>query len=175
MSKSFEQIKNFMFKTSKSPADMLFYTSVLAWVLGCLAQVFSISCNKKLSKKEKSFLIPQEIFDGFLNIGIYSLVTVNVLKFTKEKFKKNPVLNIKGDRYIAPAVTLASIGAGTVACNIVTPLARNYLGAKVQKQFLSLNSKNKSQQSNVDLNKITTRPYFKQKSQEFLYSPIGKV
>ena len=154
MASVMDNIKSYILKTSESPADMLFYTSILGWILSSVAQVGAIVCNEKLSKKEKSFLVPQEFFDGVLNVGIYALVTVNALKFAKEKFKNNPKLNFKGDRYVAPAVTITSIAAGAIASNIITPIARNYLGAVVQKKYTSSETYDKKSVDIAQMNKV---------------------
>ena len=172
MHKFMDKVKAYILKTSESPADMLFYTSILGWALSSAAQVVAVVCNEKLSKKEKSFLVPQEIFDGVLNIGTYALVTVNAINFAKEKFKKNPILNIKGDRYVAPAVTVASIAAGAVASNIITPIVRNYLGAAIQKKFVPTSNTEKpvlntKQISIPQINKPLVEK--SKKNQAFLY------
>lgn len=65
--------RNFCDDTSK----MLIVTGTLGWILSSLAQAAGILANSKLSTEKKSFLLPQELIDGFINaitfIGITTI------------------------------------------------------------------------------------------------------
>lgn len=64
----------------KNTAKMLIYTGVAGWALSSIAQIGAVACNPKISKEQKSFLIPQEIWDMFINVGSFFLVTLTVKK-----------------------------------------------------------------------------------------------
>ena len=57
---------------------MLVHTGVLGWILSSLAQVGAVVFNDKISTKQKTFLIPQEIADAAVNILSFYVVTSSV-------------------------------------------------------------------------------------------------
>lgn len=69
---------------SDNPGRALIHTTVIGNLLSSLAHVTMIVSNKKIEKKEKKFLIPQEIADATVN---------TVLFFTLSKFIKNSADN----------------------------------------------------------------------------------
>lgn len=52
----------------------LIHLGAVGWVLSAVAQVGSVIFNKKIDKKEKQFLIPQEIADGFINVTLFTTI-----------------------------------------------------------------------------------------------------
>lgn len=56
-------------------ANVLIMASSLGWLASSLAQVVGILFNKNYTKEEKSFMIPQELADAAVNIGMFLLVT----------------------------------------------------------------------------------------------------
>ncbi|MBO6086845.1 hypothetical protein J6P92_00670 [bacterium] len=72
----FSNFKSTMYKNyGEHPGKMLVHTGVLGWILSSLAQVSAVFFNDKISAKEKSFLIPQEIADAGFNIVSFYLIT----------------------------------------------------------------------------------------------------
>ncbi len=65
-------------------ADFLKITGVTGLILSCLAQTCAIIFNPKIDKKEKSFLIPQELSDGVLNSTIFWFFTSKASEFCKK-------------------------------------------------------------------------------------------
>ena len=49
----------------------LIHLGAAGWVLSAAAQILMLARNKDIDKKEKRFLIPQEIADGVINVGLY--------------------------------------------------------------------------------------------------------
>ena len=79
--KLFDSFKNTVLtKFGPNPAKMLIYTGVLGWFLSSAAQVVAIAVNDNISKEQKSFLIPQEIGDGAINVLSFLLVTSAIKK-----------------------------------------------------------------------------------------------
>ena len=64
--------KHFKEDTSK----MLIITGTLGWILSCAAQVGAILKNKKISNEKKSFLLPQELVDGVINVVTFLAITL---------------------------------------------------------------------------------------------------
>ena len=72
----FMKFKNFIArKYGNAPAKMLVHTGVIGWIMSSLAQIAAIAVNDKIDKKQKLFLIPQEIADACVNIASFYLVT----------------------------------------------------------------------------------------------------
>ena len=169
---------------SKDASKMLIFTGVAGWTLSSLAQIGAILFNPKISKEQKSFLVPQELADAAVNIGSFFLIT-QVTKKTVSKlfstgkfapqsvrdfFNKNK--NLYGDRIgkvdfdIDEVIkvtknfpkenywtvknyftTLATVGAGIVSSNVVTPIVRNKMASKMQKNYLQMNKKDLDNQT----------------------------
>lgn len=62
-------------KYGKDPGKMLLHTGTIGWILSCAAQTIAIATNDKIDKKQKAYLIPQEIFDGLINIISFYVLT----------------------------------------------------------------------------------------------------
>lgn len=58
----------------------LIHLGALGWFLSAAAQVTMIAKNNDISKKEKEFLIPQEIADGVINVGLYYTICQGIKK-----------------------------------------------------------------------------------------------
>ena len=72
MAKPLESIVNWIATHFRKDASkMLIWTGVAGWTLSSLAQISAILFNPKLTKEEKSFLIPQELADAAVNIGSF--------------------------------------------------------------------------------------------------------
>ena len=130
-------------KFANDNANFLFITAAIGWFLASTAQTFGIVTNKKIDKEDKKFLIPQEIFDGAVNIGLYALITTPLINGT-EKLINNDVITFKNvkkgsiefDRLRGGAKVLASLVGAVVSCNVLTPLVRNKLGSIAQRKEL---------------------------------------
>ena len=59
----------------KNTATMLVVTGTIGWGLSSLAQVGAILFNPKIKKEQKSFLVPQALWDAAINIGAFFLIT----------------------------------------------------------------------------------------------------
>lgn len=189
---------------SKDGGKLLVHMGAAGWILSSIAQISMLTFDKKIDKKQKKFLIPQEGADALVNFGMYYsicelikrggdklvekglLLTDEVAKaivalkpanmpapalkdwktlFTPTELKtKLTQLLAKGDNLdiaknlYGPNKTkfealakdaleklethknnvgiVAAITASVLACNVVTPIVRNYLAAKYQKHAL---------------------------------------
>lgn len=161
-------VKTFM-KMVEDPAKMLIWTGAAGWLLSSAAQVGAVVFNKKIKDEQKSFLIPQEMFDAFVNIGTFLLITTSVKKLTQKLFTTGKIVpkslrewlnnnkelkdkvgkvdfnldkigldnNLKKNYEIYKnfGTTTATIGAGIVASNIITPVIRNKMASNTQKNY----------------------------------------
>ena len=65
-------------------SKMLIATGTLGWILSSIAQLGAIAGNPKLSQEKKSFLLPQEFMDAFVNVAGFFVITM----MTKVGIKK---------------------------------------------------------------------------------------
>lgn len=73
---SISSFKNNMFKTyAKDGGKLLIHAGAAGWLFSSLAQVTVIATDSKISKKDKKFLVPQEICDGATNVVLYYTVS----------------------------------------------------------------------------------------------------
>lgn len=133
MSNILNGAKNLISKCAKNNAMFLFTTAAVGWVLASAAQTIGILTNKKIDKEDKKFLIPQELADGTMNILLYALVTTPLIALTKHAMKNNTMLSPKAKD---GAQVIASIAGAIVSSNILTPIARNKLGALAQRKVM---------------------------------------
>ena len=189
--------KNF----KKNPSKMLIITGVAGWTLSSIAQIGAILVNPKISKEQKSFLVPQEFADAATNILLFFIVTLaaketisklfSTGKFTtkstqdfirshKELFKGKlgkidfniePLLTESPDTLKNFKITkgfyetVATVGGGVVSSNILTPLIRNNMASKMQKNYINYNQNNvkndELKKPEVKLQSIPPQPVFK--------------
>ncbi len=123
---------NVLNKSVKNNGMFLFVTTAAAYVLAATAQTVGLIVNKKLTPKEKKFLVPQEVFEGLSNIATYGAITFPLMAAAKGLAAKKFPGNLKA---IDGANTIAAIAGSIIAGNIVTPIIRNKTGAKVKKMI----------------------------------------
>jgi hypothetical protein len=76
----------------KDTGKMLIHTGVIGWALSAAAQVTAICVNDKISKKQKMFMIPQEIADAFVNIISFYAITQTCKSFASKLVKTGKLL-----------------------------------------------------------------------------------
>ena len=75
-SKMFDNLKLTIYdKYSENPGKLMVFAGTMGWALSCLSQLGAVVFNEKLTAKDKKFLIPQEIADGVLNVGLFFVIT----------------------------------------------------------------------------------------------------
>lgn len=84
--------KKWLFDYSQDAGKMLLHTATAGWILSAAGQIFGIVNNDKVSKKEKKFLIPQEIADSAINILSFYIVTNSIQNFTKGLASKGKII-----------------------------------------------------------------------------------
>lgn len=85
MKNLFSKFKTALYKNyGENPGSMLVHTGVLGWILSSLAQVSAVVFNDKISKEQKSFLIPQEIADAAVNIASFYIITSSLKRLASK-------------------------------------------------------------------------------------------
>lgn len=172
----------------KDASKMLIWTGVASWTLSSLAQISAVLFNPKLSKEQKSFLIPQEFADAAVNIGSFFLVTQVAKKSVSKLFSTGKFAPSKVRKYLDKnkdlygkkigkldfdldevlkkdnlfpkdeywacknfGTTIATVGAGILSSNIITPIIRNNMASRMQKNYI-----NHKKQDGIDKPKLQT-------------------
>lgn len=189
---------------SKDGGKLLVHMGAAGWILSSIAQISMLTFDKKIDKKQKKFLIPQEGADALVNFGMYYSICELIKRGGDKLVEKGLLLTDEVARAITelkpthmPALALkewktlftpaelktkltqllatpdkldiakglsavdktkfdalakdaleqlethknnvgivAAITASVLACNVVTPIVRNYLASKYQKYAL---------------------------------------
>lgn len=78
----------------------LIHLGALGWFLSAAAQVTMIAKNDDISRKEKEFLIPQEIADGVINVGLYYTICQGIKKGCESLLEKGHFMTQKSFKTI---------------------------------------------------------------------------
>ena len=68
----------------KDTSKMIIITGALGWALSSLAQAAAIIINPKVSTEKKSFLLPQELMDGFINVLSFLGITLIAKRYIQK-------------------------------------------------------------------------------------------
>lgn len=70
-----DNIKTYLFKTlGENPGRAVMIATALGVGSSSIAQALAVHYNKKISDKQKKFLIPQELLDGIINVAASILI-----------------------------------------------------------------------------------------------------
>lgn len=151
-------LSNFIAKSAtyalEKPAPFLRYTTAVTYLISTAAQGGGIIINKDLPKKEKNFLLLQELINGALELGTFMTIATGFENLGRKLVDSGKVVGseiAKNNPTFRKGVAMLFSIAGTiVAFNLVTPLLRNPIIALIQK----FTGKGKTDKKNVEL----TRP-----------------
>ncbi len=129
MIKTSNILTNMAVDYAKNPAKFNTKAYCLAWSASSIGQVTVIYKNKTISKHEKKFLIPQEVLNGVLNVSFFFIFANLASKITETIISTK---NLKQNKFTAGISAIASILGGIIASDILTPIIRNKIAAKLQ-------------------------------------------
>lgn len=119
MANLFSQFKSVMYKNyGENPGKMLVHTGVLGWILSAMAQVSAVVFNDKISKEQKSFLIPQEMADAAINIISFYVITSSFKNLASKLVSTGKLSTVKIKNYIKSKVANPSEYIGKLSSNI---------------------------------------------------------
>ena len=119
MANLFSQFKSVMYKNyGENPGKMLVHTGVLGWILSAMAQVSAVVFNDKISKEQKSFLIPQEMADAAINIISFYVITSSFKNLASKLVSTGKLSTVKIKNYIKSKVENPSEYIGKLSSNI---------------------------------------------------------
>lgn len=96
---SLDKVLSNLYKNyGENPGKMLVHTGTAGWILSCAAQVMAIITNDKIAPEQKTFLIPQELGDGLINILSFYILTSSVKNLASKAVLNGKIANkaIKG-------------------------------------------------------------------------------
>ena len=121
------------------PAAFLRYTTAVIYLISTAAQSYGIVTNKDVPKKEKNFLLLQELVNGALELGTFLTIATGFENWGRNLVDKGVIIGekvAKANPTFRKGVTMAFSIFGTVlAFNLVTPLLRNPIIHMIQKKF----------------------------------------
>lgn len=85
---------------SEDVGKALIHMGVVGWFFSALAQVFMIAKNDKIQKKDKKFLIPQEIADGAINVGLFYGVCKTLKSYGDKLCERGKIILESTDKVI---------------------------------------------------------------------------
>lgn len=111
LEKAFSTLKSNLYKNyGENPGKMLVHTGTAGWILSSAAQVMAIITNDKIAPEQKTFLIPQEIGDGLINILSFYLLTSSVKNLCSKAVLNGKIANKTIKNYIEKNKLNAKIG-----------------------------------------------------------------
>lgn len=133
----FDELKKTIYKTyGNNPGKLLVHTGSIGWILSSLAQISAISFNNKLSRKDKDFLIPQEITDGVVNVSLFYTLTAGCKKFSDILFESGKLIVPGTKEEITKALKKNNINLKTLN-EFNVPISQLIKDKEVLKKFKS--------------------------------------
>lgn len=121
-----------------NPAQFLRYTAAGTYTLSTLMQAGGIAKNKSIPEKEKSFLIPQELLNGALQLTTFLTLATSLENWGRKLAQQGKILAKAGvpntPRFINGVAVAFSLIGTVLSFNLVTPLLRNPIAYYVQKK-----------------------------------------
>lgn len=87
-------------KSSGDVGKALIWLGAAGWFFSALAQIVMLYHNKDIDKKEKKFLIPQEMADGVINVTLYYTICQSIKKYGDNLVEKGQYITSKMDKFI---------------------------------------------------------------------------
>lgn len=135
-------IKKQILKVAKtcydSPASFWQTAAITTISVYHLCQIIVIAINKDTPKKEKAFLIPQEIMDTVINLATFVFFAQSFKQIGRKLIDKNIIKPFKKDKqqFREEFAAVTNLAGSLLAVNIVSPVIRNKFGADVQEKFM---------------------------------------
>jgi hypothetical protein len=164
--KVFDSLKTFIMKEAyaafEDKADFLKKAGIAGVVTTAVCQVTAVLINKEVPKKEKKFMLAQEVTDGAINLAIFWGLTSLCIKKGRayaEKLTKNGLSGIlenesQKDAYIGGISSIIGMTGSIFANTIFSPPLRNYAASIYQKESMKLTAN----QDVISKNSVFNRP-----------------
>lgn len=115
----------------------LIHLGAVGWFFSAVAQIGMIATNKDIEKKEKKFLIPQEIADGVINVGLYYSIC-QAIKYIGDSVAENSaIMTQTTEKTIRDINREVPSTVGNFVDGVVSELKRNKIIESSKKQNLT--------------------------------------
>ncbi len=105
-------------KSSKDMGNALIALGIVGWVFSAAAQIGMICFSKNIDKKEKKFLIPQEVADGVINIGLNVTICLAIKKLADRLLEKGVFVTHRTNQLLPKFIkNMTSVGEILKATN----------------------------------------------------------
>lgn len=129
---------------SQDVGKALVHMGTAGWLFSAIAQVAMIATNKNMDKKEKQFLIPQEIADGAINVGLFFTVS-KLIKDYADKLVETGKISLKKTDAIIDRLNNTNMNNNLYIKDIADKYAQNVRNSNidetVKKSVLNRKSK----------------------------------
>ena len=96
-----ERFNNYIYKKfAKDMGASLIVLGVAGWTFSALGQLGMIALNKNIDKKEKKFLIPQEIADGVVNVTLFYTICAGIKKAVDSLLESGKILTFRTNNLV---------------------------------------------------------------------------
>ena len=96
-----EKFNNYIYKKfAKDMGASLIVLGVAGWTFSALGQLGMIALNKNIDKKEKKFLIPQEIADGVVNVTLFYTICAGIKKAVDSLLESGKILTFRTNNLV---------------------------------------------------------------------------
>ena len=96
-----ERFNNYIYKKfSNDMGASLIVLGVAGWTFSALGQLGMIALNKNIDKKEKKFLIPQEIADGVVNVTLFYTICAGIKKAVDSLLESGKILTFRTNNLV---------------------------------------------------------------------------
>lgn len=146
-------------KTTSTFWERAAFTTI---TLSNMVQVGVIARNKDIPKKEKAFMIPQEITGGIIELTSFILLARGFKKLGQTLVKKGVIRPFKqsAESFSDKFATVTNLAGSLLAINIASPIIRNKIGSKVQKRFYPAGQPNTNIKRNQTFNNLKQNTTF---------------
>ena len=111
LEKAFSNLKTYLYKNyGENPGKMLLHTGTAGWILSSAAQIMAIVTNDKIAPEQKTFLIPQELGDGLINIFSFYCLTSSVKNVCSKMVSNGKIANKAIKNYLEKNKLTTQIG-----------------------------------------------------------------
>lgn len=119
----------------KQPTMFLLWSTIVGYGISSLGEAGGIYYNKKIDKKERTFMAIQDLLEGVLKLGTFFTLALGLQKYGRGLVESGKIFSTpKNKAMLAEGMaTLGLIIGNVLSFNLITPLLRNPIAAYLQK------------------------------------------
>lgn len=120
----------------KKPTMFLLWSTIIGYGISSVGEAVGIYFNKKVDKKDRTYMAIQDILEGVLKLGTFFTLALGLQKCGRNLVESGKILSKTTSPALAEGMATAGLILGNVlSFNVITPILRNPLASFVQKKF----------------------------------------